>query len=45
MDKKIKSIQKDTKKLAKKESSLLKEDKKRDKFCDYGEKMMKSKKK
>jgi len=31
MDAKIKSIQKDTKKLEKKESALLKEDKKQDK--------------
>lgn len=44
MDKKIKSIQKDTKQLAKKETSLLKEDKKRDKACDMGAKMMKKKK-
>ena len=44
MDKKIKSIQKDTKTLAKKESELLKEDKKRDKACDMGQKMMKKKK-
>lgn len=45
MDKKIKKIQKDTKKLAKEESSLLKADKKRDKACDMGKKMMKAKKK
>lgn len=32
MDKKIKSIQKDTKKLMSKEKSLLKEDKKHDKI-------------
>lgn len=44
MDKKIKKLQKETKKLAKDESSLLKADKKRDKVCDYGEKMMKKKK-
>lgn len=43
MDKKIKEIQKDTKKLEKKEDGLLKADKKRDKVCDYGEKMMKKK--
>jgi hypothetical protein len=42
MDKKIKSIQKDTKKLAKKESSLLKADKKNDKVVDKA-KMMKKK--
>lgn len=45
MDKKIKSMQKVTKKLAKEESSLLKADKKRDKVCDMGEKMMKKKNK
>jgi len=33
MDKKIKEIQKTTSKLAKQESNLLKEDKKRDKMC------------
>jgi len=45
MDKKIKKIQKDTKKLVKEESELLKADKKRDKVCSMGEKMMKEKKK
>lgn len=45
MDKQIKKIQKDTKKLAKEESALLKADKKRDEVCDYGEKMLKGKKK
>lgn len=45
MDKKIHKIQKDTKKLEKEEKSLLKADKKRDKVCDYGAKMMKKKKK
>jgi len=45
MDKKIKKIQKDTKKLAKEEASLLKADKKRDKECEMGEKMMKKGKK
>lgn len=45
MDKQIKKIQKGTEKLAKEEGKLLKEDKKRDKVCDYGEKMMKDKKK
>lgn len=45
MDKQIKKIQKGTEKLAKEESKLLKEDKKRDKVCDYGERMMKDKKK
>ena len=45
MDKKIKKLQKDTKKLAHEESSLLKMDKKHDKKlekCDM--KMMKKKK-
>ena len=41
MDKKIKALQKDTKKLVKGEASLLKADKKRDKVCDYGKAMMK----
>ena len=45
MDAKIKKMQKKTKSLEKDESKLLKEDKKRDKFCEYGEKMMKKKKK
>ena len=45
MDKKIKAIQKTTKNLEKKEENLLKEDKKRDKVCDYGKKMLKLKKK
>ena len=45
MDKKIKKIQKDTKHLEKEEKSLLKADKKRDKVCDLGKKMMKKKKK
>lgn len=44
MDKKIKSIQKDTSKLAKKEAKLLAEDRKRDKACDMGKAMMKKKK-
>lgn len=44
MDKKIKGLQRTTKKLAKEESSLLKADKKRDKACDYGKKMLKKKK-
>lgn len=39
MDKKIKSLQKDTKKLVKKEASLLKEDKKHDKVIDKAKKM------
>lgn len=45
MDKKIKELQKDTKKLMQGESKLLKDDKKRDKVCDMGKKMMKDKKK
>lgn len=44
MDKKIKKLQKETKNLAKGEADLLKADKKRDKACDMGEKMMKKKK-
>lgn len=43
MDKQIKKIQKMEKKEAKALSSLAKEDKKRDKACDYGKKMMKKK--
>lgn len=43
MDAKIKSLQKDTKKLAKKEASLLKEDKKHDKIIDRAKKMNKGK--
>jgi hypothetical protein len=45
MDKKIKKMQKTTKKLESQEEQLLKADKKRDKVCDYGAKMMKKKKK
>ena len=44
MDRKIKSIQKDTKKLEKKEKDLLIEDRARDKVCDYGKKQMKKNK-
>lgn len=43
MDKKIMSLQKDTKKLAKKEASLLREDKKHDKVIDKAKKKMKDK--
>lgn len=43
MDKKIKALQKDTKKLAKKETSLLKEDKKHDKVIEKAKKMKKGK--
>lgn len=45
MDKKIKKLEKETKHLEKGEKDLLKADKKRDKVCDYGKKMMKEKKK
>lgn len=45
MDKKIKKIEKETKHVEKNLKSLGKEDKKRDKVCDYGAKMMKMKKK
>lgn len=45
MDKKIKDIQKTTKKLEKKESKLLSADHKRDKVCEMGKKMMHKKKK
>lgn len=41
MDKKIKSIMKDTKKIEKKEKSLLKEDKKHDKIIDKAKSKMK----
>jgi hypothetical protein len=43
MDKKIKKIQKVTKKLVSEEKDLLAADHKRDKVCDYGKKMMKKK--
>ena len=43
MDKKIKKLEKGTSKLLKEEKSLMKADKKRDKVCDYGKKMMKKK--
>lgn len=49
MDKQIrgieKTIKKDTAREEKKLKKLEKADKKRDKVCDYGEKMMKKKKK
>jgi hypothetical protein len=41
MDKKIKKIKRETKDLVKKETELLKADKKRDKFVDAGKKAMK----
>lgn len=43
MDKKIKALQKDTKKLEKKEMALLKEDKKHDKIIDKAKAKMKAK--
>ena len=45
MDKKIHKLQSDTKKLQKEEKSLLKADKKRDRFVDAGKKALKKKKK
>lgn len=45
MDEKIKSLQRDTKKLAKKESALLRLDKKHDKKLAACDKMKKAKKK
>lgn len=45
MDKKIKKIESGTKKILKEEKSLLKADKKRDKMCDAGKKMMHKKSK
>jgi len=44
MDKQIRKIKKETKKVGKDLSHLEKEDKKRDKVCDYGAKMIKKKK-
>lgn len=44
MDKKIKKIIKDTKKVEKEEKHLLKEDKKRDKAVEAGKKKMHKKK-
>jgi len=43
MDKKIKKIEKDTKKVGKELKSLEKMDKKRDPACEAGKKMMKKK--
>lgn len=45
MDKKIKSIEKETKKTTKDLGKLAEMDKKRDKVCDMGKKMMGEKKK
>ena len=43
MDKKIKKIEKETKHVEKDLKGLLKEDRKRDKVCEMGKKMMKKK--
>lgn len=43
MDKKIKKIKSETKKLLGQEKSLLKADQKRDKICEMGKKEMKRK--
>ena len=45
MDKKIKKIEKKEKEIVKDTKSLLKADHNRDRVCDYGEKMMKKKRK
>lgn len=45
MDAKIKKLEKGTSKLLKEEKGLMKADRKRDKVCEMGEKMMKKKKK
>ncbi len=45
MDRKIKKIEKESKKVGKDLKSLEKADKKRDKICDLGKKVMKEKKK
>jgi len=44
MDKKIKKLQKDTKKVMKEESALLKADKKHDKIIDKAKMKLKKKK-
>lgn len=44
MDKKIRKIEKETKKELRDLKDLERMDKKRDKVCDYGKKMMKKKK-
>lgn len=41
MDKKIKHIEKETKRVGKDLKNLEQADKKRDKFCDLGKKVMK----
>jgi hypothetical protein len=45
MDAKIRKIEKEVKHTGKDLKKLEKADKKRDKVCDYGEKMLKKKKK
>lgn len=45
MDKQIRKIEKENKKTGKDLKKLEKMDKKRDKVCDYGEEMMKNKRK
>lgn len=45
MDKQIRKIEKDTKKVGKELKTLEKMDKKRDPACDYGKKHMPKKKK
>jgi hypothetical protein len=45
MDKKIRKIEKEDKKVGRDLKKLEAADKKRDKVCDYGKKMMKKKKK
>jgi hypothetical protein len=44
MDKQIRKIEKETKRVGKDLKSLEKADKKRDKVCDYGAKMLRKKK-
>jgi hypothetical protein len=43
MDKQIRKVERDTKKVGKELKSLEKADKKRDPACDYGKKHMKKK--
>ena len=45
MDKKIKKIQRENRKVSRELKGLLREDQKRDPACHLGEKMMKKKKK
>jgi hypothetical protein len=44
MDKQIRQIEKDTKKVGRKLKTLEKEDEKRDPYCKYGKEHMKKKK-